>query len=155
MKTENVRKVAIKVDSNPQQEIRNIRKTKVLKDVTKDKENVVKPTTFVQAKLASEKEKAEAKKKSLQHKAVQTFEDYTVSELDLTSDEPPNEEYWRRLAEKRGEALNDSLHENERLKENIEALQEENQVCKNMLDESRHLVEILQEMLDDSQTEED
>lgn len=120
-----------------------------------------------------EKEKAEAKKKSLQHKAVQTFEDYTVSELDLTSDEPPNEEYWRRLAEKRGEALNDSLHENEKLKENIEALQEENQVCKNMLDESRHLVEILQvclccyfvalfiklfslqEMLDDSQTEED
>ncbi|CAH0564910.1 unnamed protein product [Brassicogethes aeneus] len=156
MKTEASKRVVVKVESQSQQEIsRSIRKTKVLKDVTSDKENVVKSTTFKEAKLASEREKAEAKKRSYVDKAVQTFEDYTVTEEDLTSEDAPSEGYWRKLAEKRGEALNESLHENEKLKENVEALQEENKVCKEMLDESRNLVEVLQELLNESQADDE
>lgn len=85
------------------------------------------------------------------HKAVQT-EEYKVTEEDLTSDEP-SEDYWRRLAEKRGDALNESLQENERLKENVDALKEENRICKEMLEESKHLVEVLKEMLEENEDE--
>lgn len=87
------------------------------------------------------------------HKAVQTGE-ATVTAADLTSSDEPSADYWRLLAEKRADALNDSLQENERLKEAVDTLQEENRVCKEMLDESRNLVEVLQEMLaEDGRTE--
>lgn len=56
----------------------------------------------------------------------------------------PSIDYWRTLAEKRGQSLNDSLQENERLKEHIDALKDENRICKEMLEESKHLVEVLQ-----------
>lgn len=75
------------------------------------------------------------------NKAVQTGATVTVD--DLTGEEP-SVDYWRALAEKRGESLNDSLQENERLREHIDALKEENRICKEMLDESKHLVEVLQ-----------
>lgn len=61
----------------------------------------------------------------------------------MTGDEPSTD-YWRILAKKRGESLNVSLQENERLKEQVDALKEENRVCKEMLEESKHLVEVLQ-----------
>lgn len=66
-----------------------------------------------------------------------------VTAKDLESDEP-SLDYWKTLAEKRGEALNDSLHENEKLKDDINNLVEENNVCKAMLDESKNLIEVLQ-----------
>lgn len=76
------------------------------------------------------------------NKSVQTGEG-TITENDLTSEEP-SADYWKLLAEKRQDALNDSLQENERLKEHVDALQEENRICKEMLEESKHLVEVLQ-----------
>lgn len=60
----------------------------------------------------------------------------------MTSDDP-GVDYWRRLAEKRAEDLDNSFRENEKLKADIEALQEENKICKAMLEESTTLVEIL------------
>ncbi|KAJ8959079.1 hypothetical protein NQ318_022336 [Aromia moschata] len=83
----------------------------------------------------------------MQNKAVQTGESVITAE-DLTSDEPSTD-YWRKLAETRGDALNRSLQENEKLKDDIEALKEENRICKEMLDESKHLVEILQDMINE------
>lgn len=79
--------------------------------------------------------------KTCRNKAVQTGATVTVA--DLTSDEP-SADYWKILAEKRAESLNASMEENERLKQHIDALKEENRICKEMLDESKHLVEVLQ-----------
>lgn len=76
------------------------------------------------------------------HKGTQT-EPYFSTVEDLTS-EDASVDYWKRLAEKRQESLDVSLHEIEKLKDDIEALQEENKVCKEMLEESRNLVEVLQ-----------
>lgn len=61
----------------------------------------------------------------------------------MISDEP-SADYWRALADKRAEQLNDSLQENEHLKEKVEALEEENRICKELLEESKALVEVLQ-----------
>lgn len=82
------------------------------------------------------------KRKQLEDKSVQTGE-CTITAADLTSEEP-SADYWKRLAEKREDLLNESFQENERLKETIDALQEENRICKEMLDESKNLVEVLQ-----------
>lgn len=92
-------------------------------------------------KLKKQESAAQTDDKTYANKAVQTGA--TVTAEDLTGDEP-SVDYWRVLAEKRGESLNDSLQENERLREHIDALREENRICKEMLDESRHLVEVLQ-----------
>ncbi|CAG9861864.1 unnamed protein product [Phyllotreta striolata] len=96
------------------------------------------------------KEAGESKRKKLQmiDKSVQAGEQAITAE-DLVSEEP-SLEYWKKLAETREQSLNDSLHEVEKLKDNISALQEENKVCKEMLDESKHLIEVLQEMLSES-----
>lgn len=87
-------------------------------------------------------DKHEIKKKKTIHKGVQTGECIITIE-DLTSNEQ-SVDYWKRLAEKRGDSLNNSLQENEKLKDDLETLKEENRICQEMLDESRNLVEILQ-----------
>lgn len=84
----------------------------------------------------------EYKHKKVVDKAMQT-DGPTITESDLTSEEA-SAEYWRLLAEKREESLNDSLQENDRLKEHIDALEQENKICKEMLEESKLLVEVLQ-----------
>lgn len=76
------------------------------------------------------------------NKSVQVGE-CVITSKDLISDEP-SLDYWKKLAETRGDALNRSLEENEKLKVNVSHLQQENKICKEMLDESRHLVEVLQ-----------
>lgn len=81
----------------------------------------------------------------MQNKSVQVGE-CIITAKDLTSDEP-SIDYWKKLAETREEALNKSLEENEKLKEDISSLQQENQICKDMLEESRNLVEILKVIL--------
>ncbi|KAJ8923083.1 hypothetical protein NQ315_001635 [Exocentrus adspersus] len=145
MKTE--KKVVIRVEPEEEQSssVKSSRKTfKPLQHAATDKENLVgRPQTFKDAKAASSLEKR--RKTLMQNKSTQTGESVITAE-DLTSDEP-SADYWRKLAETRSEALNRSLQENEKLKEDIEALQEENKVCKEMLDESKTLVEVLQEML--------
>ncbi|CAG9812903.1 unnamed protein product [Phaedon cochleariae] len=127
---------------------KNVRRT--LKDIQKhasDKENLVGrsgPHTHKDPKSSSELDKPDIKKKKIQmqHKCIQVGE-CTITAEDLTLDEP-SADYWKRLAETRGQALDDSINENEKLKEDIAALQEENMICKEMLDESKHLVEVLQ-----------
>lgn len=79
--------------------------------------------------------------KTCLNKAVQTGGSVTVEDL---IGEEAGVDYWKLLAEKRAESLNTSLQENERLKQHVDALQEENRICKEMLDESKHLVEVLQ-----------
>lgn len=78
----------------------------------------------------------------MQNKSVQVGE-CVITAKDLISDEPSGD-YWKKLAETRGEALDKYIEENEKLKEKISTLQQENKVCKDMLEESRHLVEVLQ-----------
>ncbi|KAJ8927319.1 hypothetical protein NQ314_020233 [Rhamnusium bicolor] len=156
MKTE--KKVIIKVESQDKQEnAKTTRRTlKVLQRAATDKENLVgRPQTFKDAKAASDFEKSEAKRKKplMQNKSVQTGECIITAE-DLTSDEP-SADYWRRLAETRGESLNKSFKEIEDLKSNIEVLQEENKICKELLDESKNLVEVLQEMLNEKDDDDD
>ena len=56
----------------------------------------------------------------------------------------PSENYWEVLAERRRIALEDALEDNKELTERVEKLEEENRIYKEMLDESRTLVEVLQ-----------
>ncbi|XP_044252857.1 geminin [Tribolium madens] len=140
-------KTVIKIDSQEQKEnVKNTRKTlRVLQQTATDKENLA-------GRIPTEKDKSILRHKHLEDKGVQTGES-TVTAEDLTSEEP-SPEYWKRLAEKRDQLLNESFEENERLRQAVEALQEENKICKEMLDESRLLVEVLQEMLSDAETTE-
>jgi TRAP-type C4-dicarboxylate transport system substrate-binding protein len=59
------------------------------------------------------------------------------------STEPPSENYWQLLAEKRRTALDECLEENKTLHERLQLLEEEKRVTEQMLEESRNLVEIL------------
>ncbi|KAK5641613.1 hypothetical protein RI129_010160 [Pyrocoelia pectoralis] len=148
MKTTGPNKVVIKIDSQEQEIARSSRTNiKVLQEVA-NKENLISRKRMVKdIKLTSED-----KPKQVAHKAIQTGEAVITAE-DLTSDNELNVDYWRLLAEKRGESLNESLQENERLKDELECLENENKVCKDLLDESRHLVAVLQEMLENEEDE--
>lgn len=70
-----------------------------------------------------------------------------VTEEDLTTEGEPSESYWKVLAEKRRIALDISLKENEELHGKIESLEEELVIARAMLDESKNLVEVLTEMI--------
>ncbi|KAF7989004.1 hypothetical protein HCN44_007314 [Aphidius gifuensis] len=63
----------------------------------------------------------------------------------------PSENYYKVLAEKRRIALDNALEEKHILHDKIKQLEEENRSYKEMLDESRALVEVLQEMLGEDQ----
>lgn len=140
--------------------MKNVRKSLKVLQHTAGKENLTRVSQDKDAKLIkyvcinySDKyqqitcfsDNPEVKKKKLSHKAVQTGE-CVITEEDLTSEEP-SLDYWKALAEKRGESLNNSLQENDKLKDDIISLQEENRICREMLDESRNLVEVLQVVL--------
>lgn len=73
-----------------------------------------------------------------------------ITAADLTSEESPSEAYWERLAEKRREALEISLKENELLHNKVESLEDELNTSRKMVEEARNLVEVLQEMLQES-----
>ncbi|XP_043499171.1 geminin-like isoform X2 [Polistes fuscatus] len=85
------------------------------------------------------------------NKAVQTSrgELIQIEIEDLTSEAGPSENYWQVLAERRRIALHDALDENKILHDRIATLQEENRLCNEMLNETRALVEVLQEMIED------
>ncbi|XP_060523245.1 uncharacterized protein LOC132700132 [Cylas formicarius] len=154
MKSEQHKKVIIKVESEIHQEnVKNTRRTlKTLQPAAQDKENLAgRPLAVKEARLTLEND-SKKKNTSLMHKSTQT-EKYVTNAEDLTS-ENASPEYWRRLAEKRQEALDESFLEIEKLKGDIETLQEENKICKEMLQESRNLVEVLQEMIEEGDAEE-
>lgn len=127
--------------------MKNTRKSLKVLQHSADKENLVgRTSTVIDTKLGSERlKKQDASTQTNQDtyldKAVQA--NVTVTVEDLTAEEASSD-YWRILAEKRGESLNERLQENEKLKEHIDALKEENRICKEMLDESKNLVEVLQ-----------
>ncbi|XP_045476846.1 geminin [Harmonia axyridis] len=143
MKTDTTRKVTIKIAGQETHEnLKHSRRTfSVLQQNCTDKENLVgRSRPEKSLKLSSET----VKHKTFSEKGIQT--DAVITSTDLTSDDP-GVDYWRRLAEKRAEDLDNSFRENEKLKADIEALQEENKICKAMLEESTTLVEILKEEL--------
>lgn len=133
----------------------------VLQPAATDKENLVGGGRMLRSALATkeglkseitEKPKHDAtkrKKATLKDKAVQTARgDKILIEVeDLTSEAGPSENYWEVLAERRRIALQDALEENKELSDHVEKLEEENRVYKEMLDESRALIEVLQDML--------
>ncbi|XP_046735499.1 uncharacterized protein LOC124404971 isoform X2 [Diprion similis] len=134
-------------------------KTAISEPAARDKENLVgagrtlrstaSGKDLVKNEMSEKTAKIEAvKRKKVYHKGIQTTEEkIKVSVEDLTSEAGPSENYWEVLAERRRIALEDALEENSALTERIAKLEEENRVCKEMLDETRALVEVLQEMI--------
>lgn len=76
-----------------------------------------------------------------------------ITEEDLTTEGEPSEQYWKTLAERRRVALEDSLHENEMLHEKVSSLEEELNISRAMLDETKNLVEVLTEMINEPDQE--
>jgi len=77
----------------------------------------------------------------------------TITVEDLTSEEKPGEHYWERLAEKRREALEETLVENQNLVERIEGLEAELNTSRQQLEEAHNLVSILTEMLNENEND--
>lgn len=173
-------KIVIQVESTAEQEehLRNSRK--MLKEVSNNtamnKENVIKsaigagklPSFLAHKELAKKTlftgtDPAEAiemkRKKVVQSQSSQTSPEKkqaskpTITEEDLTSLEGPSQQYWEVLAEKRRLALEESLSENMELYEKISSLEEELSTSKQMLQESRNLVEVLTELLQEGEAE--
>ncbi|KAK0078612.1 hypothetical protein PV325_002306 [Microctonus aethiopoides] len=108
----------------------------------------------------SEKTKIETTKKiksksKYLDKAIQTIRGgkAKIDIEDLICDAGPSENYWQILAERRRIALDDALEENKELNERVVKLEEENRICKDMLDETRALVEVLQEMIGEDRSD--
>lgn len=74
---------------------------------------------------------------------------------DLTSEESAGEAYWEALAEKRREALESTLNENMSLHERIEGLEEELDSSRKMIEETKNLVEILQEIISEQEVDQE
>lgn len=100
----------------------------------------------------------EIKRKKLVTHACQTDPELLalakITEEDLTTDGEPSEGYWKVLAEKRRVALDLSLRENEVLYEEVNGLRDQLELSNQMLDESKNLVEILTEMLEENERDE-
>ncbi|KZC13316.1 PREDICTED: geminin isoform X2 [Dufourea novaeangliae] len=139
----------------------------VLQPAATDKENLVGGGRMLRSALSvkegqkpevTEKSKHDApkrKKITLRDKGVQTArgDKIKIEVEDLTSEAGPSENYWEVLAERRRIALNDALEENKELSDRIEKLEDENRLYKEMLDETRTLVEVLQEMVGEDRSD--
>lgn len=73
-----------------------------------------------------------------------------ITEDDLTTEGEPSSGYWKALAEKRRIALDISLKENEELHERIASLEEELEISRALTEESKNLVEVLTEMIQEA-----
>lgn len=135
-----------------------------------DKENIVgRENNLISVKDRLHREQTEiteVKRKKYVSKSIQTEPEESKTETspqtsneitakDLTSTENPSEAYWERLAEKRREALEDSLIENKCLHEKIELLVDELNTSNKRLEESRSLIGILQDLLEEGHNEEE
>lgn len=134
----------------------------VLQPAATDKENLVGGGRMLRSSLSGKEavktevtektkndEKPRRKKITSKDKAVQTARGgrIKIEVEDLTSEAGPSENYWEVLAERRRIALEDALEDNKELTQRVHTLEEENRLYKEMLDESRALVDVLQEML--------
>ncbi|XP_011334955.1 geminin [Ooceraea biroi] len=99
------------------------------------------------------KGKPKGRKKVKEDKAVQTAreEKVKIEVNDLISTDNPSENYWQVLAERRRIALENTLTENKRLEQYVESLEEKLHVYKEMLEETKVVVEVLQEMIEDNE----
>lgn len=76
-----------------------------------------------------------------------------ITEEDLTTEGEPSHGYWKALAERRRLALDESLKENEELHEKVNDLEGKLNISRAMLDESRNLVEVLTEIIQEKDDE--
>lgn len=87
------------------------------------------------------------RRKSSQDPAAVAAASQKIIEEDLTTEGEPSDGYWKTLAEKRRIALDISLKENEELHEKVTSLEEELVLSREMLEESKNLVELLTEII--------
>lgn len=99
------------------------------------------------AVLSSAPSSTPRRRKSSQEAASIAAAQSKIIEEDLTTEGEPSEGYWKTLAEKRRVALDISLKENEELHEKVESLEEELTLSREMLQESKNLVELLTEII--------
>ncbi|XP_021363107.1 geminin-like isoform X1 [Mizuhopecten yessoensis] len=101
------------------------------------------------------------KSKTFDDKAVQTEkkskseEDIDQEAYDLMVNEDIPENYWRDLAERRREALNESLNENEQLHNEVDELRNENEKLTNMASQAEYFAGVIQELVGVSEESED
>lgn len=163
------KKVFIQIESAAEQEenIKSQRKTlKVLQGAATNKENLagrkidklnrLKGSSVITSELTAKRKKTETKAVETQTSPGQRtqqlqLQQKTITVEDLTSNDEagPSEHYWERLAERRRVALEDSLNENKRLYEHIESLEEELNTSRQELEEAKHLVAILTELINE------
>lgn len=79
---------------------------------------------------------------------------HLITEQDLTSESTVSDVYWEVLAEKRRLALEETLEENEYLHDKCDRLESELNQSKQLLDETRELVNVLTEMLQEKENAE-
>lgn len=170
------KKVFIQIESAAEQQenIKNQRKTlKVLQGVATDKENLTgRPQLDKLSRLKAAvhetttsltQSSEHAKRKKIETKAAETqtspdaksSSSKKITEEDLCGESKPGEYYYERLAEKRREALEQTLEENQRLYERIDGLEEELNTSRQQLEEAQHLVAVLTEMLNENEAEEE
>ncbi|XP_004535240.1 geminin isoform X1 [Ceratitis capitata] len=174
MSNVSTKKVFIQIESAAEQQenLKNQRKTfKVLQPggIATDKENLAgRPQIDKLSRLKAATEASLASTELAKRKKVETRVSETqtspqkgtsdggksaITAEDLTSEEKPGQVYWEHLAEKRREALEETLVENRRLHERIEGLEAELDTSREMLAEARNLVEVLTEMLNENEAE--
>ncbi|XP_060844231.1 geminin-like isoform X1 [Rhopalosiphum padi] len=74
---------------------------------------------------------------------------------DLTSKAGPSEKYWEVIAERRRKALEEVLEANEKLQAMVNALEEENKTCKQLIENTTDLVNTLKQVINESQISDD
>ncbi|TGZ48976.1 uncharacterized protein [Temnothorax longispinosus] len=100
------------------------------------------------------------KKVTTNDKAVQTVSEEKIHKIEIEAEDltctdlaGPSENYWQVQAERRRIALKNTLEENKELVKRIEKLEEEKRIYKEMLNETRALVEVLQDMIGDDRND--
>lgn len=143
----------------PQEKVR--KPLQVLQPAATDRETLVGADRILRCIQSKEKAKGDktkmikkdvskCKKITSKNKAIQTAQEKVeIEPEDLTSIANPSENYWQLLAERRKVALVNTLEENKKLSQRIEKLEEENRIYKEMLDETKTLIEVLQEEIED------
>ncbi|CAK1580091.1 unnamed protein product [Parnassius mnemosyne] len=128
------------------------RSLKTLQHTATDTENLVgRPSKNLKHQLSQDTPvDVEVKRKNISSKETQANLDNKISARDLTDPNGASEKYWQKLAEKRQVALQEALDENEKLRNIIEELKQENVLYKQMLDEANSFVEVIKEELANS-----
>uniref|UniRef100_A0A336MMU2 CSON002097 protein n=1 Tax=Culicoides sonorensis TaxID=179676 RepID=A0A336MMU2_CULSO len=161
-------KIFIQVESSQEQQenIKNSRKTlKTIQTTATNKENLVGRLPAYIAKESLIKPLVTTKDDDLKHKkvapvAVASTSSQTlpasslITEEDLTSETTVSDAYWEVLAEKRRVALEETLEENEYLHDKCSRLESELNESKQLLEETRDLVSVLTEMLQEKENAE-